>query len=166
MRKSKMNIYDFKKFFYEEPHSVEEIAKHFGVSISYISTFRKRNNLPKRGWAYGHPQKGISRTPWNKGHLGSKSTHWKGGRHYSKDGYVLVYNPEYPFKSSSKYIGEHRLVMEQHLGRRLSRREVVHHINHDKKDNRIENLQVVDPRTHVLLHPEVLFKSGHKLHKR
>jgi hypothetical protein len=39
-------------------------------------------------------------------------------------------------------ITQHRFVMEQHLGRALWPDENVHHINGDRQDNRIENLEL------------------------
>jgi len=43
-----------------------------------------------------------------------------------------------------RHVRKHRLVMENHLGRKLLPSEDVHHINGDKADNRVGNLRVVD----------------------
>ena len=59
-----------------------------------------------------------------------------GSRHTNTDGYVMVKVAE------QKFVSEHRLFMEQHIGRPLRRGETVHHINGVKDDNRIENLEL------------------------
>jgi hypothetical protein len=56
---------------------------------------------------------------------------------------------------------EHRLIMEQHLGRKLKTEEHIHHINHDKLDNRIENLKIVDNVTHKQEHTRK-YETGEK----
>ena len=75
-----------------------------------------------------------------------KSPNWKGGRMISNWGYVLLRLPGHHLSDSSGYVREHRLVMEQHLGRPLQRGEIIHHINGIRDDNRIENLQLLPSR--------------------
>lgn len=67
---------------------------------------------------------------------------WKGGYAVDDGGYILQWMPEHPQVTSGGYVRQHRLVMEQHLGRPLLPTEVVDHRNGDTSDNRPENLRV------------------------
>ncbi len=73
---------------------------------------------------------------------------WKGGRLIDKKGYVSLYKPSHPQSDKHGYIREHRLVMEQKLGRYLTKEEDVHHVNGIKSDNRIENLELMSHGEH------------------
>ena len=60
--------------------------------------------------------------------------------YFKKDGYILVKDKDCKFKSG--YIPEHRKVVEKFIQRKLKTSEVVHHINSNRSDNRIENLMI------------------------
>lgn len=103
-----------------------------------------------------------------QGHHARGSNHyaWRGGRTKSH-GYVLIYIPAHPFCDHHGYVREHRLIMEQKIGRFLQPKEQVHHINGIKDDNRVKNLVLTNIYDHFrLYHPDILkknhFKVGHK----
>lgn len=52
----------------------------------------------------------------------------------------------------SRSVFLHRVVMEEHLGRKLAADEIVHHRNEDPSDNRLENLEVMTWSAHVKHH--------------
>lgn len=89
--------------------------------------------------------KGVCKKCWPKrektGRKGAEAANWKGGKYLTPAGYVMLSLPV-DGSGKSRYIQEHRAVMQQHLGRQLSKGETVHHKNGLKEDNRIENLEL------------------------
>jgi len=67
------------------------------------------------------------------------------------EGYVMVWSPDHPNRSNRGWQFHHRVVVEQSIGRFLTRKECIHHINGVKDDNRIENLQIVSPTDHNVI---------------
>jgi len=68
-------------------------------------------------------------------------------------GYKQIYSPNHPNKNNDGYVTESRLVMEKYIGRYLRKDEIVHHKNHDRLDNRINNLLLLDSnRDHGKIH--------------
>jgi hypothetical protein len=107
-------------------------------------------NKPERGYYAGQHVRYI------RGHqvrTGSENPRWKGGKIVRSDGYIEVFAPNHPDRNGKGYILEHRLVMEKKIGRRLTKKERVHHINGIKSDNR--------PRNLVLLRSQSEHIKGH-----
>lgn len=61
------------------------------------------------------------------------------------NGYIL-------HRIKGRQITQHRLVMEKHIGRKLTRSENVHHINGIRTDNRLENLELISHAEHSRRH--------------
>lgn len=119
-----------------------------------------KNGINKGWFKKGHKFLGDLSKPnyFQKGCVswckGKKFHHKKGRQIRTIDprGYVLIFHPTHPHADCRGYIYEHRLIMEQHIGRYLTNREVVHHKNGNKTDNRIENLQLLTKEGHASLH--------------
>lgn len=90
------------------------------------------------------------RKKWvSKNMRGKNSPRFKGKINYGSNGqYYAIHTPHHPFADSKGYVFEHRLIIEKHIKRFLEKTEVVHHINGNKKDNRIENLELLDKKEH------------------
>ena len=116
---------------YKNGRSQQEIASELGVSQAAVSGRLKLAGVVTRGVGSRRRER----------HAG-----WRGGRVITGSGYVDVMPDEadlaYCTPHSNGYVSEHRLVMGRALGRPLTRHETVHHINGDRTDNRLENLQL------------------------
>ena len=103
----------------------------------------------------GKPRAGVCKACTSKDYkrkYGEDNPCWRGGRYVRDTGYVMLkINPDdayIPMTTGVRMVGEHRLVMAKYLGRCLKTKEVVHHLNGDRGDNRIENLAIVTPNNH------------------
>ena len=82
-------------------------------------------------------------------------------------GYYLIYEPTHP--AAHKHNGrvlEHRWLVEQAIGRYLTPDEQVDHINQDRQDNRLDNLQVLSAHDHTIKTNADRLLGEHRLRSR
>lgn len=125
---------------YKQFNSMQKTADFFGVSKKLILNYMKKFDIPRREWK-AKPKPPKAPDTFHKGYI----TTW--------NGYKKVKAPEgHPKKDNKGYIAEHILIAESQIGRYLKEDEIIHHINGNKQDNRIENLQVLTKTEHKKIH--------------
>jgi hypothetical protein len=126
-----------------------------GTNFIHSGSFKKghevseeiREKLRQSNLGENHPMYGKSHSEETRRKMRISSSkennsNWNGGKAKAR-GYIRLLKPEHPYNNGG-YVLEHRLVMEQFLNRYLLPKEVVHHINEIKNDNRIENLMLFE----------------------
>lgn len=95
----------------------------------------------------------CSRACESDGRLLRRLDRMHNGRPAIKDssGYIRLYEPGHPHGMHGGWVFEHRLVIEHEVGRYLTPKEHVHHINGVKDDNRRENLELLGHSEHSSL---------------
>lgn len=159
--------------YWDDGLSGTQIANRLGCTPAAVSMRMKKSGIPTRNphdypptekqrlaWkANGKrlsatPESAAARSRNGRKNRGRRFGVYEFGGHEKKrsDGYIKVYVPDHPRASSDGYVMKHTLVMERHIGRFLNEDEVVHHVNHVRDDNRLENLRLMTKREHQSLH--------------
>lgn len=102
--------------------------------------------------------------PWNKGTKGltkaNKTSFKKGQRPNNYQGGISFYSGRWTIvcRGDKKYAYA-RAVMECSIGRKLTKKDIVHHINEDPTDDRIDNLALTTRAGHIEIHRHQLLKA-------
>lgn len=125
-----------RNLYLEECKTTWQIAK-----ILKVSQWKVHDNLKRLGWIRNKSESQIL----------CRGKKCRKGRLDNGHGYAEIYMPNHPNARANGYILEHRLIMSEHVGRPLCEGEVVHHINGNTHDNRIENLALMKHGEHSRL---------------
>lgn len=163
------------RLYIEECKPIHKVAEELGIAtgtvFNYLRIYNIKTRPPHKGMlGKTHKidsKKAISvkntgrrlsdevKEKISKSHKGKRyaKNKWGGHKKARKDGYIGVYVPEHPYANKDGYVMEHRLVMEEMLGRYLKENEIVHHINSNREDNRPENLMIFNStKDHIKYH--------------
>ena len=121
--------------------SIRRICKHCGGKKDFYAEMCRccrvsRNECHK-------PLQGIT---------GPNHPTWKGGRRKDREGYLQTYAPLHPWPRRGGYVREHVRIVEIHIGRRIKPNENVHHVDGDRGNNALGNLQLLTKSEHSRLH--------------
>jgi len=73
---------------------------------------------------------------------GKNNPKWNKGKRIHTSGYIMLNTKYYPHNTKTKYIFEHRYLVEKFLGYKLTKKQTIHHIDGNKSNNALKNLYV------------------------
>lgn len=114
------------------------------ICLNCNEEFNARADEIKRGNGKYCSRDCFNQTLRNGKRAGANHPRWKGGKYITYHGYIKVWSPGHPNADKNGRVLEHRLVIEQNLGRYLLPHEVIHHVDGNKINNHIENLMVFE----------------------
>lgn len=160
--------------------SIQQIATEINIGRTTINTWLIKFNIPRR--SYSEALKGKPKSEEHKRKLsesekgkiiseehkkrlselnrGENNPNWKGGRRKMGDGSILIWNSTHPYRNKDNYIFEHRLVIEAFLKDYIDPKNVVHHINGIKDDNRLSNLVLFKNQAEHAKHHNMFRERG------
>lgn len=98
-----------------------------------------------REWKRNNPIRGIDNSGYKNPMWGKFKNDLEGRSR--KDGYIRV-------RFNGERILKHRFLMEEHLGRKLKKWEIIHHIDGNNRNNCLDNLQIMSQSEHRNIHFE------------
>lgn len=70
----------------------------------------------------------------------------------NKEGYKQIYQPKNPNANKDGYVAEHRYIAATTAKTHLDSKNIVHHIDGNKKNNKPDNLQITTKKEHFKIH--------------
>lgn len=113
------------------------------------NTAFKKGHIPTHGFKKGH-KLGLGKKRPNIS--GKNHPNWKDGININ-NGYIYIMKKKHPKANKYGYVKRSHFIIEKYLGRFLRPKEIVHHINKIKDDDRIKNLMVfINNSAHMRFH--------------
>ena len=121
------------------------LAKHGTTTAAYRALGHETMSAEQRA----HHASFLTHRIKTGDNLGANHPRWKGGHIARSSGYRLIW-------VGGKLCLEHRVVMARHLGRPLARSECIHHIDGDRANNAIDNLELFPSQSaHIAYHQSI-----------
>lgn len=148
------------QLYYNEGLSLRDIGKKFGKSMKFTQHWLKIYNLKPRNLSESSKMRCVKKPQTNPGRKGMPKRGLKGkdnpsykkGFFIRKDGYKML-------NFDGKQIMEHRHIWIKH-NCNIPKGYHIHHIDGDKLNNKIENLQLMKNSDHQKLHNQPRDKLG------